>query len=55
MMPRTCSCCLATEGVEREGVVGVEVDPDSGLCLHCQPCPSCHRYGTDCSDWHCAP
>jgi hypothetical protein len=46
----TCTCCGTTEGVEFEGEVGVPVDPASGLCLHCQPCPNCGRYGTGCDD-----
>jgi len=27
---------------------GLEVDPDTGLCLACQPCPDCGRSDTDC-------
>ena len=46
----TCTCCGMTEGVEIAGVTGVEVDPISGLCLFCAPCPYCGRLGTDCED-----
>lgn len=46
--PLTCVCCGVTEGDrDRDGVA---VDPTSGLCLFCQPCPYCHRFGTDCDD-----
>jgi len=45
-----CASCLAVDGVEHEGVVGVEVDPASGLCLYCQPCPECGQLGTACWD-----
>jgi hypothetical protein len=50
MAPRTCTSCDATEGVEHEGVTGVAVDPASGLCLHCQPCPYCGMTGLGCWD-----
>lgn len=50
MTVRTCSCCLQVDGVETDGVMGVEVDPSSGLCLYCQPCPECGLMGTACYD-----
>lgn len=45
-----CVCCGEADGVEREGVMGVEIDPSTGLCLYCQPCPACGRTGTGCDD-----
>ena len=41
-----CVCCLQIDGVRD----GVEVDPQSGLCLYCQPCPECGQMGTACTD-----
>lgn len=46
----TCTCCGATDGVERDGNEGVAVDEASGLCLYCQPCPHCGRTGMACDD-----
>lgn len=46
-----CSCCGVREGDERQD--GVAVDPASGLCLHCQPCPTCGVMGTGCTDRLC--
>lgn len=51
--PLTCSCCLMTEGVERFGVSGCEVDPVSGLCLYCQPCPNCGAFDSFHDGRHC--
>lgn len=43
-----CVSCLTADGdVTRDGVA---IDPDTGLCLHCQPCPRCGRMGTGCDD-----
>jgi hypothetical protein len=39
-----CVCCLQTDGFRG----GVEVDPSSGLCLYCQPCPTCGETGSPC-------
>lgn len=46
----TCVCCLQVDGKTTGGVTGVEVDPTTGLCLHCQPCPECGEMGTACYD-----
>ena len=46
----TCECCGQTEGVCDGLIDGVAVDPITGLCLHCQPCPDCGEYGTSCWD-----
>jgi len=51
--PLTCECCGATDGIEHEAVMGVAVDPDTMLCLYCQPCPQCHQTGTACTDQVC--
>lgn len=52
-MSDVCVCCLIEDGDEDNH--GVAVDPTSGLCLHCQPCPHCERFGTDCTDRYCEP
>lgn len=50
--PLQCTSCLQIDGVEDRLVIGVAVDPISGLCLHCQPCSRCGRTGTGCVDDH---
>lgn len=32
-----CWCCLTPTD-------DIALDPDTGLCLYCQPCPSCGSY-----------
>lgn len=51
MGERRCSCCTL---VVDERVGGAEFD-SRFLCLHCQPCPMCGEFGTDCDDWNCYP
>lgn len=45
-----CVCCMSPETT-------AAVDPTTGLCLYCQPCPKCGRLGTGCDDAlsTCAP
>lgn len=45
-----CACCLMPED---DPVNGTDLDPATGLCLHCQPCPRCERMGTGCTDERC--
>lgn len=42
-----CSCCGAYEG---GNPTGGAVDPVSGLCMTCQPCPRCGEMGLACWD-----
>lgn len=50
---RTVCVCCGLPDTE----VQVDLDPrtgeGSGLCLHCQPCPTCGLTGTTCTDFRC--
>lgn len=41
----TCVCCGSGE---------YEVD-ERGLCVYCQPCPDCGKYGTSCYEQEFRP
>lgn len=50
-----CVCCGCVEGGY---LTGGEIDPETGLCVTCQPCPRCGEvdppFDSDCPEraWH---